>query len=68
MHSNFTMPNGWASADTESAEPEPRLQGSEFSAIVRLAEEMGQKERSLALVILQALAAWNWLNSDTRAA
>jgi hypothetical protein len=68
MHSNFTVPNGWGSGDEEPSEPEPRRSETELGAIMRIAEEMGQRERSLALVILQAISAWNSLNTDRRAA
>lgn len=68
MHSGFTVPNGWAYDDHEATTAEAQAAEGEVAAITRIAGELNKSERSLALVVLQAISAWSELNGDKRAA
>jgi hypothetical protein len=71
MHTNITVPNGWALDESEPvASGEARHNAAaeaEIAAIQRIVGELGQRERALALVLLQAIAAWHSMQTPRAA-
>lgn len=61
MIADFNLPTIWQSEDDESNETLRNIDTGDKNLvkIIQIASEMSAKERGLALLMLQAIAAWN---------